>query len=115
MMAYGTPRAVRWQGYYYDTPCVRNLVAEGKIIPYQTTLDDLAHRFHYLLLWKGETPVWTDTERDYELTYGFIETLMSKALLVVEDIILEGQDQFILQEYACSRCEKLLTERCTDY
>lgn len=110
-MAYGTPRAIeKGAQHFYCIGCTLELVETGAIVPRSTklSLQDYVSGYHTLVNWEGE---------HFEPTRLFVEALLSKDVLEVDRVLVEGQppDQHILEEFACAKCGKLLREFCTDY
>ncbi len=117
-MAYGTPRAIQQEQKLYCVRCTRGLVEKGVIVPKDSrySIRDLAYSFSTYVLWDDESAGDGDGT-GFEITDPFIEKLLSKGLLEVDKVLVEGQfpDQRVLEEHACAQCGKLLREFCTDY
>src|SRR5258706_15099648 len=113
-MAYGTPRTIQRKQKLYCVRCTQQFVEEGKIAPrdVRNNIRDLAYGFSSYVLWDDEHS--SGEGAGFEITRSFVEVLLSKDLLAVDKVLLEGQfpDQRILEEHRGAQCGTILREFC---
>ena len=115
-MAYGTHRAVLWQGKYLCMNCATEKTEQGEITLKQRdymfrSIQEAAECFELKPL-----PDNYDVKEDGISLY-VMDCLLAKDHLDIQDVLLEGQspDQDVLDLEHCSVCGYILRKHCTDY